>query len=418
MADSPDSMTRLERRASIALSAVFGLRMLGLFMLLPVFAVEARRMPGGDDPMLVGIALGAYGLVQALLQLPLGMASDRLGRKPVIVAGLLVFAAGSVVAAMADGVVGVIVGRALQGAGAVSAAVTALVADSTRDSQRTKAMAFIGVSVALSFALTLVAAPWLVALAGLRGLFELTAGLALAAAAVTVWVVPPAPRRDAPARVTPLSRLLGTPDLVRLNVGVFALHAVQIAFFMIVPAWLVERAGVPLREHATLYLVAVVGSLLLMIAPLGWGERRGRMRPVFAGAIVVLLAVLLALMTEPSGLVLLVGLMTLYLSAFNVLEASLPSLVSRMAPADARGAALGVYNTVQSIGMFVGGAAGGWLLARHGPASVLAAGALLVVVWLAAALGQKRWPSRGGAMASGPGEATQGAPLPGAQERG
>jgi predicted MFS family arabinose efflux permease len=319
---------------------------------------------------------------------------------------------------MADGVVGVIVGRALQGAGAVSAAVTALVADSTRDSQRTKAMAFIGVSVALSFALTLVAAPWLVALAGLRGLFDLTAGLALAAAAVTVWVVPPAPRRDAPARVTPLSRLLGTPDLLRLNVGVFALHAVQIAFFMIVPAWLVERAGVPLREHATLYLVAVVGSLLLMIAPLGWGERRGRMRPVFAGAIVVLLAVLLALMTEPSGLVLLVGLMTLYLSAFNVLEASLPSLVSRMAPADARGAALGVYNTVQSIGMFVGGAAGGWLLARHGPASVLAAGALLVVVWLAAALGQKRWPSRGGAMASGPGEATQGAPLPGAQERG
>jgi predicted MFS family arabinose efflux permease len=418
MAASADPMTRLERRASIALAAVFGLRMLGLFMLLPVFAVEARRMPGGDDPTLVGIALGAYGLVQALLQLPLGIASDRLGRKPVIVAGLLVFAAGSVVAAFADSVVGVIIGRALQGAGAVSAAVTALVADSTRDSQRTKAMALIGASVALAFAFTLVAAPWLVALAGLRGLFELTAALALAAVAVTAWVVPPAPRREAPARVTPLPVLIMTPDLLRLNIGVFTLHAVQIAFFMIVPTWLVERAGVPLAQHAPLYLVAVVGSLLLMLAPLGWGERQGRLRPVFAGAIVVLLAVLLALMAEPSGLVLLVGLMTLYLTAFNVLEATLPSLVSRMAPADARGAALGVYNTVQSVGMFAGGAAGGWVLARLGPAAVLAACAALVVVWFLAAVGQKRWPGRGGVMAAAQGNATQGASPAGAQERG
>jgi predicted MFS family arabinose efflux permease len=418
MAASPDPMTPLERRASIALAAVFGLRMLGLFMLLPVFAVEARRMPGGDDPTLVGIALGAYGLVQALLQLPLGLASDRFGRKPVIIAGLLVFAAGSVVAAFAEGVVGVILGRALQGAGAVSAAVTALVADSTRDSQRTKAMALIGVSVALAFAFTLVAAPWLVAQAGLRGLFELTAALALAAVAVTAWVVPPAPRREVPARVTPLATLLLTPDLLRLNIGVFTLHAVQIAFFMIVPAWLVERAGVPLAQHAPLYLAAVLGSLLLMIAPLGWGERHGRLRPVFAGAIVVLLGVLLALMAEPAGLVLLVGLMTLYLTAFNVLEASLPSLVSRMAPADARGAALGVYNTVQSVGMFVGGAAGGWLLGRAGAAAVLAACAVLVVVWFLAAVGQKRWPGRGGVMAAAQGNATQGASPAGAQERG
>ncbi|MEI8302644.1 MAG: MFS transporter [Burkholderiales bacterium] len=399
MPASSNAMTPTELRASLALSAVFGLRMLGLFMLLPVFAVEARRLPGGDDPTLIGIALGAYGLVQALLQLPLGMASDRIGRKPVIVAGLLVFALGSGLAAMADDVLGIILGRALQGAGAVSAAVSALVADSTRESQRTKAMAFIGVSVALSFALTLVAAPWLVARAGLSGLFELTVLMALAAAAVTLWVVPPAPRVPAPARATPLRALLLTPDLLRLNVGVFTLHAVQIAFFMIVPGWLVERAGVPLSGHPLLYLVAVAASLVLMVGPLGWGERRGRMRPVFAGGVGLLLAVLLALMAEPRGLVALVVLMTLYLTAFNVLEASLPSLVSRMAPADARGAALGIYNTVQSVGMFAGGAVGGWVQGRWGAPAVIGLCAAMVVVWLVAALGQKRWPVRGGVMA-------------------
>jgi predicted MFS family arabinose efflux permease len=396
MPRSPDSMTRPELRASVALALVFALRMLGLFLILPVFALEARRMPGGDNATLVGLALGAYGLVQAVLQLPLGMASDRIGRKPVIVAGLLMFAAGSLVAATAQDVVGVLIGRAIQGAGAISAACTALVADSTRESQRTKAMAMVGASIGLSFAFTLVAAPWLHAWIGLDGLFELTGALAIAAIAMVLWVVPPAPLRAQPVRVTPLRALLSDPDLLRLNIGVFVLHAVQIAFFIVLPGWLVERGGVPLREHGPLYLIAVTVSVVLMLAPLGWGERRGRMRVVFAGSVSLLIVVLLSLMFEPQGLIPLVGLMALYLTAFNVLEASLPSLVSRIAPADARGSALGIYNTVQSIGMFFGGAVGGWVFSRFGGPAVLAVCLMLGVVWLVAAVSQKRWPvSRG-----------------------
>ncbi|MCX7274358.1 MAG: MFS transporter [Burkholderiales bacterium] len=401
MSDRPDSMTRQELRASTALAFVFALRMFGMFLILPVFAVQARLLPGGDNALLVGLALGAYGFVQALLQLPLGIASDRIGRKPVIVAGLLLFAAGSLVAATAQDVLGVLIGRAIQGAGAVSAAVTALVADSTRESQRTKAMAMVGASIGLSFALTLVAAPWLHARIGLSGLFELTGALALAAIGVTLWVVPPTPAREVQRRTTPLRVLLLDPALLRLNIGVFVLHAVQIGFFMVIPGWLVERAGVPLRDHAPLYLVAVTVSLLLMLAPLGWGERRGRMREVFAFGVLLLLAVLLALMAEPHGLVPLVGLMTLYLTAFNVLEASLPSLVSRMAPADSRGAALGIYNTVQSIGLFCGGALGGWAYQRLGASAVLGVAAVLVVVWLAATVSQKRWPQAQGSAPAG-----------------
>lgn len=396
-----DSMTRLELQASLALAAILALRMLGLFLILPVFALEAPRLPGGDNATLVGLALGAYGLVQALLQLPLGLASDRIGRKPVIVAGLLMFATGSLVAAIAQDVVGVLIGRAIQGAGAISAAVTALVADSTRESQRTKAMALVGISIGLGFAVSLVAAPWMHARIGLDGLFEFTGVLAIAAVAVTLWVVPPATPVLAPRRTTRLTELLFDPALWRLNLGVFVLHAVQIAFFIVMPGWLVERAGVPLSGHGPLYLIAVAVSIALMVGPLGWGERRGQMRLVFASAVGLLLAVLLVLMAEPHGLVPLLGLMALYLTAFNVLEASLPSLVSRIAPADARGAALGIYNTVQSIGLFSGGALGGWVLSRYGAQAVLGVCAALVVVWLAAALSQRRWPvSRQAAVSS------------------
>lgn len=392
MSRNPDSMTRLELQASLALAAILALRMLGLFLILPVFALEAPRLPGGDNATLVGLALGAYGLVQALLQLPLGLASDRIGRKPVIVAGLLMFAAGSLVAAIAQDVVGVLIGRAIQGAGAISAAVTALVADSTRESQRTKAMALVGISIGLGFAVSLVAAPWLHSLIGLDGLFEFTGVLAIAAVAVTLWVVPPAAPVPAPQRSTRLLDLLFDPALWRLNLGVFVLHAVQIAFFIVMPGWLVERAGVPLSGHGPLYLVAVLISIALMVGPLGWGERRGQMRLVFASAVALLLLVLLVLMAEPHGLIPLLGLMALYLTAFNVLEASLPSLVSRIAPADARGAALGIYNTVQSIGLFSGGALGGWVLSHYGAQAVLGVCAALVVVWLSAALSQRRWP--------------------------
>ncbi len=395
--DTPDSrgMTRSELRASASLASIFALRMLGLFLILPVFAVHARGMPGGDDAALIGLALGIYGLTQALLQLPLGIASDRVGRKPVIVAGLLVFALGSFVAAAADSLWMVVAGRALQGAGAISAAVTAFIADSTRDSQRTKAMAMVGGSIGLTFALSLVLAPLFYAAIGMDGIFALTGVLALAGIGVVYWITPPA---SAPASQrderTRFRDVAFEPDLMRLNLGIFVLHAVQMAMFVVVPIWLVERAGLPVDAHWKLYLPVVLASFLIMLPGLLWSERQGRMRSLFIGAVALLLLVQLLLALQPSGLVALTGLMLAFFTAFNVLEASLPSLVSRLAPVDAKGAALGIYNTTQSLGLFAGGLLGGALQQWLGKPAVFVACAALSGLWLLAARGHQRWPSR------------------------
>src|SRR5690606_15383015 len=317
----PRGMTRFELRASASLAAVFALRMLGLFLILPVFAVHARGLPGGDNAMLVGLALGVYGLTQALLQLPFGMASDRLGRKPVIIAGLLIFAAGSFLAAAADTVWMAIAGRALQGAGAISAAVTALIADATRESQRTKAMAMVGGSIGVTFALSLVLAPLLYGAIGMGGIFALTGLLALGAIAVVRWAAPDSPpilpgshgdplaggEGGAPRRSS-FAAVALEPDLLRLNLGIFVLHAVQMAMFVVVPAWLVERAGLALDAHWKLYLPVVLLSFALMVPPMIAAERRGRLRPVFVGSVALLLAVQLLFALSPPGLVALAGL--------------------------------------------------------------------------------------------------------------
>jgi len=397
MTSSPERMTARELRASTSLASIFALRMLGLFLILPVFAVHARGLPGGESAALVGLALGVYGLTQAILHLPFGLASDRFGRKPVIVAGLVLFAAGSFVAAGADTVAGVIVGRAIQGAGAISAAVTAFIADSTRDSQRTKAMAMVGGSIGLTFALSLVLAPALYGAIGMDGLFNATGVLALLAILVVLFLVPPAPpaEQEAPAgEATTLRQVAMDADLLRLNLGIMVLHCVQMAMFVVVPGWLVERAGLPLAQHWQLYLGVVLASFALMLPPLFWSERRGRLRAVFIGAVALLLAVALMFALQPTGLWPLAGLLLLFFAGFNVLEASLPSLVSRLAPADAKGAALGIYNTTQALGLFVGGALGGWVQSRWGGGAVFAMCAVLLVVWLAAASGQRRWPGR------------------------
>ncbi|MFP5461039.1 MAG: MFS transporter, partial [Gammaproteobacteria bacterium] len=260
-------MTARELRASTSLASIFALRMLGLFLILPVFAVHARGLPGGESAALVGLALGVYGLTQAILHLPFGLASDRFGRKPVIVAGLVLFAAGSFVAAGADTVAGVIVGRAIQGAGAISAAVTAFIADSTRDSQRTKAMAMVGGSIGLTFALSLVLAPALYGAIGMDGIFNATGVLALLAILVVLFLVPPAPpaEQEAPAGgATTLRQVAMDADLLRLNLGIMVLHCVQMAMFVVVPGWLVERAGLPLAQHWQLYLGVVLASFALM----------------------------------------------------------------------------------------------------------------------------------------------------------
>lgn len=389
---SSTTMTSQERRSSGALALIFALRMLGLFLVLPVFMLEARKYPGGDDPAMIGLAMGLYGLTQALFQLPIGLASDRIGRKPVIVAGLLVFAAGSLIAAMADSLTGLMAGRAIQGAGAVSAAVTALLADLTRDGVRTKAMALVGGSIGLMFALALVLAPLLNAWIGLSGIFGLTCALALAGIAVVLWVVPPEPRQHANAPQGRFSELLGQSDLLRLNFGVFILHTVQMSMWVAVPAMLVQ-AGLAKEQHWHIYLPAVLLSFVAM-GLLFSMERKGRLRTALLGAIGLVLVVQIGLgMLAASGTIPTVWcmalLMFLFFCGFNALEATQPSLVSRMAPAPLRGAALGAYNTLQSLGLFAGGAVGGAVAKFAGVPGLFVMTAVLVALWLVVT-----WPLR------------------------
>ncbi|GAO69633.1 membrane protein [Comamonas sp. E6] len=389
---SSSTMTSQERRSSGALALIFALRMLGLFLVLPVFMLEARKYPGGDDPAMIGLAMGLYGLTQALFQLPIGLASDRIGRKRVIVAGLLVFAAGSLIAAMADSLTGLMAGRAIQGAGAVSAAVTALLADLTRDGVRTKAMAMVGGSIGLMFALALVLAPLLNAWIGLSGIFGLTCALALAGIAVVLWVVPPEPRQHADAPKGKFSELLGQSDLLRLNFGVFILHTVQMSMWVAVPAMLVQ-AGLAKEQHWHIYLPAVLLSFLAM-GLLFSMERKGKLRKALLGAIGLVLVVQIGLgMLAASGTIPTVWcmalLMFLFFCGFNALEATQPSLVSRMAPAPLRGAALGAYNTLQSLGLFAGGAFGGAVAKFAGVPGLFIMTAVLVALWLVVT-----WPLR------------------------
>ena len=372
-------MTAAERRSGAALAAIFGLRMLGLFLVLPVFTVMARDLPGGDDLLLVGLALGAYGLTQAFLQIPFGMASDRFGRKPVIVAGLLLFAAGSFVAAAAPNIHVMLIGRVLQGAGAISAAITALAADLTREQHRTKVMAMIGASIGLVFAASLVIAPPLAAAIGLSGLFALIGVLALAAIILLFTAVPPAPPA---AAVRPAFRtVLADMRLARLNFGVFALHLMQTSLWVTAPLALID-AGLPASAHWQVYLPAVLLAFTVMVPAIIAAERRGRMKMVYVAAVSLLVVVQLGLAASDGGVFATAAWLLLFFVAFNILEAMQPSLISRFAPAAAKGAALGVYNTTQSFGLFLGGVLGGWLLKHYGGAAVHITCACLGIIWL------------------------------------
>jgi MFS family permease len=382
-------MTASERRASGSLAMIFAARMLGLFLVLPVFALEAARYPGGGDPAVVGLAMGIYGLTQGILQIPYGLASDRFGRKRVIVIGLLVFAAGSFLAAAAPDLTWLIIGRALQGAGAVSAAVTALLADQTRDVVRTKAMALVGASIGLMFALSLVAAPMLAARIGLHGLFAITGLLALTCIAVVLWWTPPAPVQKTNVPRGRLADVLTHGPLLRLDVGVFVLHAVQLAMWVAIPALLVQ-AGLAKDRHWLVYLPTVLASFFVMGGVFAM-ERRGHLRTAFLAAIAIVLLVqlgLLAVAGDP-GVPALAVVLFFFFCGFNVLEATQPSLASRLAPPQSRGAALGVYNTLQSLGFFAGGAVGGWLAKNVGWTGLFGACAALMLVWLVVA-----WPMR------------------------
>lgn len=387
---SSNKMTPLELRASIGLSGIFGLRLLGMFVILPVFAIYAERMPGGSDLTLVGIAIGAYGLTQAILQIPFGWWSDRIGRKPVVYIGLVIFAIGSFIAALAPNIYIVILGRVLQGAGAISAAVIAMTADLTRESQRAKAMAMIGSTIGASFALSLIASPWLDRVIGVPGIFALTGVLALAGM-VVMWrfipdppLTPPAPGRG----LKDFWNVLLDPQLARLNWGIFALHAVLMALFIVVPFSL-RDAGLPVGEHWKVYLPVMLGSFVLMLPPIMQAGKPELLRRWFIIAVALLLAGHLALPWLSGNLWLLSLFLLVFFVPFNVLEAMLPTLTTRLAPAHAKGTAIGLYSTIQFFGTFIGAAAGGVLYKYWGAAGVVALDTVLLAIWLILAFGMR-----------------------------
>jgi MFS family permease len=377
-------MTSLEKRSSFSLASIYALRMLGLFVVLPVFALEAAKYPGGNDAGLVGLAMGIYGLTQGALQLVFGAASDKYGRKKVIIFGLLIYAGGSFVAAAADSLSGLIIGRSLQGAGAVSAVVTALLADQTRDVVRTKAMALIGASIGLMFALSLILAPALNSIAGLSGLFMLTGVLALAGVAVVIWGVPPEPAQQIAAPKGSLKEVLTHVPSLRNNLGVFVLHAVLLAMWVAVPQMMVD-AGLAKEHHWWIYLPAVSFGFLVMGKTLFPLERKGYLRAVFLSAALVIALVMFSLALVAGGtpnLWCLAAILCVFFSGSNILEACQPSIASRAAPPHARGMAMGFYNTLQSLGFFVGGAAGGALMKAGGAQVLFGVCGLVTLVWL------------------------------------
>lgn len=389
-------MTPDERRASVALAGLFACRMLGLFLLLPVFAVAVQGLPGGNDPARVGLALGMYGLTQAVLQIPFGLASDRWGRKPIVLIGLVMFIVGSVICALANDILWITLGRAIQGAGAISAAITAWLADVTRDEVRTKAMAMVGASIGLAFAVSLVAAPLIVGMGGLSGLFWVITLLGVGALAVALWWVPVPPvLGKAVMAHTPPGAVLRQPDLWRMNFGVFALHMVQVALFVVVPGLLAQLGGMNVAELWKVYLPIILLSFVGMVPAVFYTERRGVHRQALLASVLGLAVTLGLLPWASNSFAGLVVALVAFFVVFNILEALQPSLVSRLAPAAFKGLALGFYNTAQALGLFAGGAVGGWLAATQGIEAVFVGAAALATLWLLLAWRMRPLPPPG-----------------------
>ena len=390
-------MTPLEIRSSLSLASIYGLRMLGMFLILPIFAIYAEGLPGSPSAFQVGLALGAYGLTQALFQLPFGMLSDRYGRKNIIYIGLLLFALGSFVSGYSDNINIIILGRAIQGAGAISAAITALVADLTRDEHRTKAMAMIGATIGITFALSLMGAPVLNRLIGVPGIFMLTGFLSLSAILVVRFVVPTplnintskTLKEPAPS----FKSILKNKELSRLNFGIFALHAAQMAMFIVVPIALATSGGMDVNQHWKVYLPVLLSSFVFMVPIIILSEKFNRAKLVFISSIFLMLIAQLMFGILINVFWGLVASLFVYFVAFNVLEASLPSLISKIAPPSAKGTAIGVYNTCQSLGVFFGGLLGGFLADVGGSFSVFSFCAILMTLWVGFALSMKAPPA-------------------------
>jgi MFS family permease len=381
-----------ELRATVSLAAIFALRMLGLFMIIPVFSIYAKTIPGGDNVFLVGLALGAYGVTQSMLYIFYGWISDKLGRKPVIAFGLIVFAIGSFVAAAGHSMTWIIVGRVIQGMGAVSSAVIAFIADLTTEDNRTKAMAMVGGSIGVSFAVAIVGAPIVFHWVGMSGLFTVIGILSILAVGVVFWVVPDAPRPPVHVKA-PFAEVLHNVELLRLNFGVLVLHATQTALFLVVPR-ILEAGGLPVASHWKIYLPVMGLAFVMMVPAIIAAEKRGKMKAVMLSAIGLILTGQLLLGVAPHTLWSVAAILFIYFLGFNVLEASQPSLVSKLAPGTRKGAAAGVYNTTQSIGLAMGGVIGGWLLKVDGQSSVFYACSALVLAWLVVAAAMKAPPRK------------------------
>jgi MFS family permease len=377
-------MTPAELRASLSLASIFGLRLFGMFVILPVFALWAQGRPGWTLT-LVGIALGAYGLTQGVLQIPFGWLSDRHGRKPMMYMGLACFAAGSFLCAAAESPWLMIAGRTLQGAGAISGVAIAMAADLTRESERSKAMAIIGSTIGGVFALSFVVSPMLEQWIGVRGIFAVTGVLAIVAIGVVRWIVPDATLSPAlsQGRGSTLAAVLRDPELARLNVGIFVLHAVLMAMFIVVPVAL-ARAGLPGPQHAWIFLGAV-GAGFLIVLPAFIGPLAAHERPVFLAAVALVAVAIVVLGVALASIYGILAALVIFFAGFNVLEAKLPALVSRAAPRGATGSATGVYSSVQFLGTFAGGAAGGAIAQHAGFVAVLAACFVATLAWLAVA---------------------------------
>lgn len=383
-------MNPSELRSTLALAGIFGLRMLGLFLLLPVFSIHARGLPGGEHALWVGLTLGIFNIVQACFYIPLGRLSDRVGRKVVVLWGLSLFVAGALICAAKDDLLWIALGRGIMGAGAVSAAISAWVADLTREQVRTRAMALVGGSIALSFALSLVIAAPIYRMISLSGIFVVLAMLGVVAMLVTYYLLPSG-KTSVPIAQASLREVFFRPELVRLNVGVFVLHATQVAMFLVVPRLLVQ-AGLPLSSHWEIYLPVVLLSFFCMAPILIFGEKKQKLRTILLLAIILLLIAEI-LFTKTSSITSIAIALLIYFVGFNLLEALQPSLVSRFAK-ESKGTALGVYNTTQSIGLFTGAAIGGYLMDSHGELSVFVMGAVLLICWLIIAWSMRELPAK------------------------
>tara|TARA_R110002095_G_scaffold214311_1_gene206156 strand:- start:1397 stop:2776 length:1380 start_codon:yes stop_codon:yes gene_type:complete len=388
----PSTMSEQEKRASIGLAGIFSMRMLGLFMILPVMSLYAGDLKG-VTPLLLGLAISAYGLTQALLQIPFGLMSDRFGRKKIITLGLLLFVAGSIVAALSTTIYGIILGRALQGSGAVAAAVMALAADLTLEQNRTKIMATIGISIGISFGIAMVIGPLLASVVGLQGIFWFTAVLAIIGIIILHKVVPqPASisvHKDAEPIPALIGKVLKDRQLLRLDIGIFCLHLVMTAMFVVLPIVLRGKLGIAAEDHWMVYLPVLALSVLAMVPFIILAEKKRKMKAVFVGAVLTLSMACLGLYQLSGNLWGVLAALFIFFTAFNLLEATLPSLISKIAFAGGKGTAMGVYSSSQFFGAFCGGIAGGLIWDAYGLSEVFLFCAIVLLLWFVVALSMK-----------------------------